>query len=442
MLTPHLQSANTLATGHLTHPGGTGDAPAWSRRQVLTLAGAAAAGLALHAAPGFGSLRAQPAAAPEGGPAIAKADKSLSILVLGGTIFLGPHIVEHLRARGHSITLFNRGKSNPTIFPELESLRGDRLGDLSVLQREVDKGRKWDCVLDTSAYVPLHTRRAAEMLKPAIGGYVLVSTVNVYRDDDTPDQDESGPTHEQWPDDAPISNEQYGPMKRGCEVELLKILPDAAVVRPSLIAGPRDVTDRFSYWPIRATLSGKDDRGSEILAPVGPEALTQVVDARDLAAFMVHLAETRQGGTFNTLGLRGLTMGQVLKASIASATRAGAAPSTIRWVAWDELAANDVSMWQDLPAFIPDVPGAPRGMLRRIGTRAEAAGFKARPIAETCRDIQVWWGTLPEKRRARLRAGLSAEKERQVLAAISKTSPPIAPTAPGTSAPNATPGTR
>jgi 2'-hydroxyisoflavone reductase len=386
-----------------------------------------------------------PTPTPAPAPPIAKADKSLSILVLGGTIFLGPHIVEHLRARGHSITLFNRGKSNPTIFPELESLRGDRLGDLSALQREVDKGRKWDCVLDTSAYVPLHTRRAAELLKPAIGGYVLVSTVNVYTDDDTPNQDESGPTHQRWPDDAPISNEQYGPMKRGCEVELLKVLPNAAVVRPSLIAGPRDVTDRFSYWPIRAMLSGVDDRGSEILAPVGPEALTQVVDARDLAAFMVHLAETRQSGTFNTLGVRGLTMGQVLAASIASAAAPpiNAAPSTVRWVPWDDLAANGVSMWQDLPAFIPDVPGAPRGMLRRIGTKADAAGFTPRPIAETCRDIQAWWLTLPEKRRARLRAGLSAEKERQVLAAIGKASPttPTAPTAP-TAPPAATPAKR
>lgn len=401
-----------------------GHSTSWSRRDllaaglssglVLGLAGAASAlPRSIFSADGSGTD-----AKPSTAPAVPKAEKSLSILVLGGTIFLGPAIVERLLARGHSVTLFNRGKSNPMLFPNLEKIRGDRTKDLSALKAEIDKGRKWDAVLDTSAYIPRAMRESTTLLAPAVDHYVLVATVNVYSDDSTPDQDENGPTHTQWPDDAEISNEQYGPMKRGCEVELEKIMPGRSCsVRPSLIAGPRDVSDRFSYWPVRAL------RGGDMLAPVSPMEKTQVVDVRDLAAFMVHLAETKQTGAYNTLGHDGLTMGEVIEASINAAKAHGTTgdkQATVHWAPLDFLEANQVQPWAEIPAWVPDADGSPRGMMRRVGAKSRKAGFKSRPIEETCDGVLTWWKTLPEKRRESLRAGLKPDREADLLAKLKK----------------------
>ncbi|HZW06462.1 MAG TPA: NAD-dependent epimerase/dehydratase family protein, partial [Phycisphaerales bacterium] len=227
-----------------------------TRRSFLasTLVAAAGAQSAL-AALGQPPAPEKPKADPK--PAVRKADKPLKVLFLGGTVFLGPATVDRLLARGHTVTLFNRGKSNPKLYPDLEKLTGNRAGDLKSLEAEVAKGRKWDVVIDTSAYVPKQMRASATALKDAVDHYIMIASVNVYKSEAEPNQDENAPTHEEWPDDAKVSNENYGAMKRGCEVALSEVMPNRwASVRPALIVGPRDPSDRFSYWPLRARRGG------------------------------------------------------------------------------------------------------------------------------------------------------------------------------------------
>jgi 2'-hydroxyisoflavone reductase len=383
------------------------------RREFLITASAAAAWLALpHAV--------QAAARKRTG-------KPLNILVMGGTGFLGPHFVEAARAQGHKLTLFNRGKSNPTRFSgeefnDIEQLHGDRKTDLSALAGD----RRWDAVLDTSAYLPGDVTRSAELLAPRVGQYLIVSSISVYADNSTPGADETAAVGT-LPDPTvtEITGETYGPLKALCEQAAEKALPGrTTVVRPGLIVGPGDTTDRFTYWPARAA------RGGEILAPGSSEDPTQVIDVRDLAAFLVHLIETRNFDVFNADAPAGkLTMGAVLAASQAAAASANSiqcvrapceqppeATSTVAWVPADFLDEHKVSVWQDMPAWIP-ARGEYAGFGRRSTARAQAAGLTYRPLETTVRDTLQWWLSLPEDRRAKPKAGISAEREAEVLKA-------------------------
>ena len=351
----------------------------------------------------------------------------MDILVLGGTGFLGPHFVAAARAKGHRLTLFNRGRSNPDRFAgdefaDIEQLRGDRRSDLSALEG----GRRWDAVLDTSAYLPADVTRSARLLAPRAGQYLLVSTISVYAANDIPGQDEDAPLAVlDDPTVSDVTGETYGGLKALCERAAEAELPGrTTIVRPGLIVGPGDTTDRFTYWPARA------DRGGEILAPGTPGDPTQFIDVRDLADFMLHMLETRQAGIYNADAPAGsITMGRLLQAcqdvargmnTIQCVRSPCPQPpghdSTLTWVPAGFLAAQGVSPWQDMPAWIP-AEGDYAGFGRVSTARAEAAGLRIRPLEDTVGDTLAWWRTLPDARRANPKAGIAPEREAAVLAA-------------------------
>jgi 2'-hydroxyisoflavone reductase len=388
------------------------------RREFLVASLAASAWLAL---PGCARSAARGGAKPVVG-------KPLSILVMGGTGFLGPHFVEAARAKGHQLTLFNRGKSNPTRFSgeefkDLEQLQGDRKTDLSALEGT----RRWDAVLDTSAYFPGDVTRSASLLSKRVGQYMIISSISVYADNSTPGADEQAAVATmQNPDAAKeITGENYGALKALSEQAAEKALPGrTTVVRPGLIVGPGDHTDRFTYWPARAA------RGGEILAPGAASNPTQFIDVRDLAAFLLHLIETGTAGVFNADAAPGtLNMGALLSACQLAGTQANdiqcvrapcpqppEASSTVTWVPADFLEAQKVSAWQDMPAWIPPT-GNYAGFGLRSTAKAQAAGLKYRPLQETVDDTLQWWLGLPEERRAKPKAGLTAARETELLKA-------------------------
>ena len=283
----------------------------------------------------------------------------MRLLVLGGTKFLGRAVVESALARGHEVTLFNRGRSGPGLFPGVEELRGDRKVDLSPLA-----GRAWDAVVDTSGYVSADVRASAGALRQS-GRYVFVSSVSVYADMST------GPTEESavaelgdMPDDA-LSDDysNYGPLKALCEEEARAVFGERAlVVRPGLIVGPHDPTGRFTYWAHRLA------RGGEILAPGPPERRVQFVDVRDLGEWIVAAAERGLPGTFNATN-EGVAWGELL------------AGAHVTWVTDEFLREQGVGEWMELPLWI----GSPewRGMHEADVSRAIAAGLRFRPVAET-----------------------------------------------------------
>lgn len=411
-----------------------------SRRTFLTSTLAAAAG-AQAALAAFGQPPASAPATdkpkPADKPAVAKADKPLKVLVLGGTVFLGPHTVDRLIARGHTVTLFNRGKSFPELYPDLEKLRGNRgvmvkanvepdaktpddkspetkspnvAPDFKSLEAEIAKGRKWDVVIDTSCYIPKYMRESTALLKDAVSHYVMVASINAYKSEAEPNQDENSPTWEKWPEEAPISNENYGPMKRGCEVVLSEMMPGRwASCRPSLIVGPRDWSSRFSYWPLRAM------RGGEILAPIGPEEPCAFVDARDVAILLVNMAEKKAVGPVNAVGASGLTMGQVLAEVLTAAKATGAPRSTLTWAPLKFINDNKIQPWSDLPAWVPSADPEYAGFASRSGAKAVALGATFRSAEESSADILKWWNTLPQARRDKPRPGLTAEREAELL---------------------------
>lgn len=351
----------------------------------------------------------------------------MNILVLGGTGFLGPHFVEAARANGHALTLFNRGKTNPhrfsgMEFTDIEQLRGDRKSDLAALEGD----RRWDAVLDTSAYIPGDVTRSADLLSPRVDQYLIVSTISVYARTDVPGMDESAPLAVLAdPSVTEVTGETYGGLKALSEHAAEAAMRGrVTVVRPGLIVGPGDTTDRFTYWPARA------DRGGEILAPGTPQDPTQFIDVRDLAAFLLHLIEQRTIGTFNADAPAGkLTMGELLTSSqqvaremnVIQCVRAPCpqppgATSTLTWVPANFLEAQDVSPWQDMPAWIP-VEGDYAGFGRISTAKAQAAGLGYRPLRDTVRDTLAWWRSQPDARRAKPKAGLAPAREVEVLAA-------------------------
>jgi 2'-hydroxyisoflavone reductase len=354
-------------------------------------------------------------------------DGPMRILVLGGTGFLGPHFVAAARAKGHHLTLFNRGKSNPgrfagQEFADIEQLRGDRKVDLSALEG----GRRWDAVLDTSAYVPADVTRSARLLAPRVDRYLLVSTISVYARTDQPGQDEAAPLATLAdPTVTEVTGETYGALKALCEHAAEAELPGrTTIVRPGLIVGPGDTTDRFTYWPARA------DRGGEILAPGSAEDPTQFIDVRDLADFLLLTIERRHAGIYNADAPAGsITMGRLLATCQDVSRRMNTvhcvrAPcpqppghdSTLAWVPADFLEAHGVSPWQDMPAWIP-AEGEYAGFGRISTARAHAIGLRTRPLEETVGDTLEFWRSLPEDRRAKPKAGIAPEREAAVLAA-------------------------
>lgn len=316
---------------------------------------------------------------------------TMTILFLGGTGMLGPHVVERLVERGHDVTLFNRGNRDE-LFPDLEFIRGNRIIDvepgLEPLREQVEAGRTWDVVIDTSN-VHTWTEHSAELLKDAADYYLFTSTMSVYASNAEANTDESAPLA-QMPDEVadgitqlPYDMNYFGAVKARCEAAAQKHFPGRTIiVRPGLIVGPRDFSHRFTYWPHRIA------QGGEVLAPGSPETPIQVIDVRDLADFMVKLIEDKQPGVYNVNGPvdRTLTMGELLS-DIKDATDSDA---TFTWVDGQWLAERGVHAWQHMPVWIPQAPGM-MGFHTRSIAKATKAGLRTRSIEETAADTLTWF---------------------------------------------------
>lgn len=320
----------------------------------------------------------------------------MKILVLGGTVFLGRHLVEEALTRGHEVTLFNRGQHNPDLFASAEKLRGDRNGNLQALH-----GGKWDAVIDTSGYVPRVVEQSAKLLAEAVGQYVFVSSISVYPDIAAPNLDETAEVAK-LRDGSPdaVTGESYGPLKALCEQVAENYLPGRAVsVRAGLIVGPHDPTDRFTYWVHRVA------RGGETLAPGNPRQLTQFIDVRDLSAWMIDCVERKTMGVFNATGPEHpLTMESFLNICNEVLGRR----ARFEWVDEGFLQSSGIAAWSELPLWIP-------GASFTVNcAKAIASGLKFRQLEETIRATHEWNSTRPPN--YKWRAGLEAAKETSVLA--------------------------
>lgn len=326
----------------------------------------------------------------------------MNLLVIGGTRFVGRHLVDAALARGHAVTLFHRGRTNPDLFPQVKTIRGDRETDLALLA-----GGAWDAVVDTCGYFPRIVRLSAGALRDAARAYVFISSISVYADFSKRGLHEDDAVGVLREETEEITGESYGPLKALCEQAVRDVFAARAlIVRPGLIVGPQDPTDRFTYWPVRVA------RGGEVLAPVGPEAFTQVIDARDLADFILHLIEEKIAGTFNATGLpAALTFGELLE----TCKQVSGSDATIRWASAEFLAQHQVAPWSDLPAWLPD-DGEDAGSARVDVSRAVAAGLTFRPLAETVRDTLAWAATRSADHE--WRAGLKPEREQELLAML------------------------
>jgi 2'-hydroxyisoflavone reductase len=338
--------------------------------------------------------------------------KPLRILVLGGTGFTGPYQVRYAISRGHKVTTFNRGKTHPGELPrEVEQLVGDRNGKLDAL-----KDRQWDVVIDNPTTLPAWVRDAAQILKGNVARYVFISTISVYGetaegvDETAPLAKYDGPDPYKETLEAMKASgyKTYGPLKALSEQEAEKWFPGKTlIIRPGLIVGPRDETDRFTYWPVRI------DRGGEILAPGTPDDPVQFIDARDLAEWTIRMVENRDAGSYNATGpAKPLGIGGMLD-GIKDALKSNA---NFTWVSEDFLTEQKVESWSDMPVWT----GKESGMARTNIARALSKGLTFRPLAETARDTLAWFKSQSQGRQSHLKAGLTPEREAEVLAAWKK----------------------
>lgn len=350
-------------------------------------AGLAAGGLVESAAPG------------ETKPPLRR---SMDILVLGGTGFIGPHMVKEALRRGHSISLFNRGRTNDSLFPDLQLFKGDRDGGLDVL-----KGRTWHAVIDNSGYVPRLVEDSARLLRQATEHYLYVSTISAYRSFAIANSETSPLATIEDETVEEVTGDTYGPLKALCERRVEEII-DAdklTILRPTYICGPGDRTDRFTWWPIRTA------RGGEMLWPGSRMDKAQIIDVRDFASFTIDCLEQRINGTFNTVTPAGkYTMGDLHDDCVAiSASNMKAV-----WVDKEFVIAQKLDEGRSIPIWSP-----PEGEYAAIalvnGERAVLAGLQTRPVRETARDTLEWWRSLPNARRAAPNAGLSDDREATLI---------------------------
>lgn len=326
----------------------------------------------------------------------------MRLLVLGGTVFLGKHIVEAALAAGHAVTLFNRGRTNADTFAGragVETIHGDRDGGLAALGSGT-----WDAVIDTSGYLPRVVGASARALAGRVERYLFISTISVYADPPPAGVSEDSPLARLAdPSVEVVDGETYGGLKVLCEEAVHAAQGERAlIVRPGLIVGPDDPTDRFSYWPLRAA------RGGRILAPGGPSAATQLIDVRDLSAWAIRLLAAGATGVFNATGPAApIGLGELLGACL----RAAGGDGELVWADEAFLLEQGVAPFTELPCWLP---AAGEGLLRAAIDRALAAGLQLRPLEETARDTLAWRQPLLAARP--LRAGLAAEREAALLA--------------------------
>ncbi|MBE7434308.1 MAG: NAD-dependent epimerase/dehydratase family protein [Anaerolineales bacterium] len=321
----------------------------------------------------------------------------MKILIIGGTRFVGRHLVNSARARGHEVTLFNRGKSNPGLFRRVKAIQGDREKDLDQLTAE------WDAVIDTCGYLPRIVRLSAEALKEKVGRYVYISSISVYasfKKIGIKESDAVGTLADESLEE--ITGETYGSLKALCEKVVQDVYgPRSLIIRPGLIVGPHDPTDRFTYWPLRIA------KGGDVLVPDNPSAMTQFIDARDLADFIIKLIDQNVSGTFNATS-NPVTLSTVFE----TCKRISKSNANFKWAPVDFLEKNNVAPWSDMPIWIPEV-GDDAGVSQVDISKAVNAGLTFTPLAQTIKDIYDWEFERPEG--YELKAGLKRDRENELL---------------------------
>ena len=339
----------------------------------------------------------------------------MKLLILGGTRFVGRHLITAALARNHQVTLFNRGKHLSAALTNVETIYGDRNSDLVKLQ-----GRRWDAVVDTSGYLPRTVRASAESLSHSVDAYVFISSLSVYADMSVFGIDETAPlatlTSEQLDKANAIDSSgqisavtyggMYGGLKALCEQVAEEVLPNRVlIIRPGLIVGPYDYTDRFTYWVERVA------RGGEVLAPGRPDRYLQLIDARDLSEWIVRMIERKETGVYNASGLpHNLTMERVLEES----QRVSDSDASFTWVSEDFLIQEKVAAWSEMPLWMPE-EGAPhfKGFMFINCNKAVDSGLSFRPLNDTIKDTLTWRerNCLNEE----LKAGIDPDKEQRLL---------------------------
>jgi len=367
------------------------------RRDFLKTSALVAGALGLGATPRTGPAAESRTGATQDAPA-----RALRILILGGTGFIGPHQVKYALERGHTLTLFNRGRTAPGMFPNVETLRGDRAaGDLDEL-----RGREWDVVIDNSSSNPQWTRDSAQLLKDRVDQYVFISTQSTYASRAEIGIDETAPVgrpdlpKEQW--------SGYGPNKALCEEESERAFPGrATIVRPSLIVGPGDTTDRWTYWVVRT------HRGGLVAVPGTPQDPMQFIDARDVSEWVIRLCENGTAGIFNAVGPGSPLSSAEMFYGIRAVT---SSPVAFTWIDAGFLEEMGIRPWSDMPAWFPP-RGSTAGFARMSNARAIAAGLTFRPLAVTAAETLAWFLAEPAERQADLRSGMNPGREERLLAA-------------------------
>lgn len=323
----------------------------------------------------------------------------MKILLIGGTRFLGRHLVNSARSRGHIVTLFNRGQTNPNLFMQVDKIHGDREKDLDQLTGH------WDAVIDTCGYFPRIVKMSAEALKDRAAHYVFISSISVYSDFSKIGIKESDPVGEIEDETIEeITGGSYGPLKALCEKAVQDVFGiRSLIVRPGLIVGPHDPTDRFTYWPVRIA------RGGEVLAPDRPDVLTQVIDVRDLAKFIIDLIEQNVSGVFNATGPdHDLSLGRLFD----TCKLIGNSDAKFKWAPLDFLNQNNVAPWSDMPVWLPDT-GEDAGFACVDVSKALRAGLKFLSLEETVHDTLEWANSRPADHE--WKAGLKPEREKELL---------------------------
>ena len=381
------------------------------RRSFLQWAGVATGAIGLGSFPRLG-YAGSPVERAFRTP-VGRAPEPLSILIIGGTGFTGPEAVEYALARGHKVTIINRNRTRPDFFKgKVEQLIGDLYGDMSAL-----KDRSFDAVLDIPTTAPYWVRNVAQYMKGRTKHYTFISTISVYANNRTPGADESDavftmpPNLDPYTPDPAARGRYYGQLKAFSENLVRETYPNSLVIRPGLIVGPLDPSDRFTYWPVRI------DKGGEVMAPGSPTDPVQFIDARDIAEWTIRMIEAKETGTYNATGPdKPLTMAEMLY-GIKGVTTAGA---QFTWVPADFLAQHQIRGWRHMPVWIAPGPET-AGFSARSVAKAVAKGLTFRPLAVTAKDTLEWAKTrTPEQQKALAEgtvAGTSATREAEVLAA-------------------------
>jgi 2'-hydroxyisoflavone reductase len=326
----------------------------------------------------------------------------MRILILGGTVFLGYHLVASAMSKGHEVTIFTRGISNSDVYPEVDHLVGNRDGDLDAL-----RGKQWDAVIDTSGYVPRVVEDSVELLRDAVDHYTFISSISVYDDFSSPDIDETAAVAQLKDPLSENIAEFYGALKASCEKVVENAMPGKSlIIRPGLIVGPRDTSDRFTYWPVRIK------RGGEVLAPGNPDTFVQFIDVRDLADWIIRMVEHKQTGVYQATGPnKSVTFGTFLE----TCRQATGSDAQLTWVDESYLVEQEVGAWLELPLWIPATPDYEKmAYFQQVNIeKATRAGLSFRPLEETIQDTIVW----DESRDPGLarKAGLNPDKEKELL---------------------------